>query len=1438
MGLRDKLNEALDAAGSYAANTAKRAGSGIKTFTVDGLGGLVQDLLIEPYEDAKDGFSLKNVPWRTAQALGQGVQDIGKGLEGAAGLVLSPVPGGADTILDPLAKAYDKVVDDPVATAATAASLADSKKLNPGEGWLGRMGNIFDGQVWSDAHKIVKTNDRTLGQALSLMLTDDIADQAEVAKFQKSKLFTLTSNTLDVVAPFLLDPAVAAGGVAGAARSQFVVKPIKTGDDISQIAASNRVQKIVAGMEGMDAAQIRHKYFPNEQRGMELSQVLADVETPAGRTLTLRAAMGDLSAVNHLQKVNMMAANQMRRMQGDRDALEAAGFVDRPWDDNGQMFLLASPDEYAKIDREIDGLRNLQLASERQQNIFATLENVPRSSSLNEARTALTRSEFYQNGKGAPLRVVYRMRPHGMVNLDDRTGDVQVARMLSRSALPPNIQDSFRSDYINAASSFERNRVLESAESASIQSILSKHGISKDDQVRILDMATKGKASTNAAIRQRAYDGENRSKVKLAGDGHYTHIPLLTSQNANLVTITDLQKLDRIAKRYSPLRSDTRRAAAISKGKAGDLGDDTLRLFYRAWKPASLLRVAYPIRVVGEEQLRLMSMFGAMTTMKYAKVGIANTIKDGNTIQARFAAKRTAREAELGRALKPAEAKALRAEIKTDFEANEQVRGYKQILVDDEVFEGPLAGSGRTFNTLLSSKNSFDRAMGRDIDKVRDLMDKELGDLRPSGKFLDSIKPGDISWGKAWLEAANRQIGQNAAARKILSGETDEQILDWLNTTEGAAYRRELHPHWRANPEDWIENARGQVESYLPTPALQAAALEGKATLDLMNKEVPDSKTRPIVHGEELETSFTGSTVVKALNRLVEKGYQTLATQPTDILSRAPAFNHAYKREVERQVALIKSQNGKVKLTPEQIEQIQYSARQEALGTVKKHMFDLAEESDLSHMLRYISPFFGAWQEVLTVWAGLTVNNPRFAAQMHNIWLSPERAGLVTEDDEGREYILLPIPEVLKSNRFFGGALRDMSDFQLDKRGLNTILTATPGVGPTVAVPTAILTKDRPDIREQKILQFLYPYGMPKGDSALEIAKNGVVTTTFRNLGNIGGDEDSRDTRNWYIKVYMTQLTDFQQGKRATPPDPEKIMDEVRGLQALRTIVSFISPAPTTFRGPYQPYIDIYRRMLETDPQNADEKFYDEYGPELYNLTVSTTKSINGVPATLDGWKGYEKNKDLIQEFPEYGSLIVGQVGDEFSQSVYEFQRQTPVAPGDSRKQRETLGLQDVVKQPEVEAGWIEFTRAMSIINAELDKRGLSNLQQKAAQDLSDLKKNVIAGLSEQYPAWSDAYGKADLNKWPRRIKALEEIASSPQFNERDDIVTLRDYLETREALVDELQSRKAVSLDAQSNKDLRFLWDSYTSDLVRQHPAFENIFYRFLDTDPLTEVA
>jgi hypothetical protein len=163
------------------------------------------------------------------------------------------------------------------------------------------------------------------------------------------------------------------------------------------------------------------------------------------------------------------------------------------------------------------------------------------------------------------------------------------------------------------------------------------------------------------------------------------------------------------------------------------------------------------------------------------------------------------------------------------------------------------------------------------------------------------------------------------------------------------------------------------------------------------------------------------------------------------------------------------------------------------------------------------------------------------------------------------------------------------------------------------------------------------------------------------------------------------RMTDYMLGKRKNKPTYAEVKKATDHLYMLRTVASWVSPVSPIFDSPYQPFINAYRNGQErlrtdeyafgTHPDGSaigvDEWFLDSYGEEYFWLTQSLTKTSDGIQPTAEGFDARKRYKDLIEQHPDLGGLIVGNEGNgEYSSGVYQSQLAHDTRPGSGIKQR------------------------------------------------------------------------------------------------------------------------------------------------------------------------
>lgn len=1390
---------------------------------IDGTADLVIDIAQAPFTDDEYGGFWDTL---TGSAKKSGAQILGSaiGPEKGLGALIGGLPGApreaGREVLSGLETVYREGVAEPLSTFATAMSISDADKSNMG-GW----GGLFKGDTWSKAYKIAQT--RSPGQAIAAaFMTDDINDEAEVNQALESAAGNVVSAAFDGVFRIMLDPTVVGGKLAAGARGTYIASTglrstaIRSQDDIQAALGSRRFETFIDRVEEIKtsnpeqaAGRIRDELFPTTSVGSHISTLLDDAADRETLTLTMRSLMGDKEAFDLLNDASPLTSHQIKNLMTDE--------VDALAREVGDDITIDVPVEV--LHGEMDRLA-------RWKESFGTLDEVPRARVMSEARATVARSDFYQkNPLTAPVRTITNMMPQHWADLNDARSDIQIARSMEKAKLPEDTRLALRGEYMAATTAGARQQIAIKIEQEIVRSIFARYGVPANAVDDILKRAGDGRRAAMGALKNRTYDAKGRGSVPFRDvDGVVTEValPLHVTQQADLLPMVDVDALESAAKAAQRSWGWN----AMRQNEWTDIPEDALNAFYRLWRPATLLRVGWPARVLMDEQLRMIAYIGGMTG--FGREGLKEL---GDRMGSAVARKI------------PGVKKAER--VSAEAVDTRAVGRYGPVDVDGVEFPAPFEGpQGQVMRQRVSSAGTMrELATGGPQAETSSLLQtlrQHTGSWKPIGPRQDEHLA-------QWADVLNRQIKQSKFAQVFLRGGTVDDGVAWLKTVEGAKYAREMG--WDAdNYAKHADDVADQVNRYAPE-GVRERLLDDDVDPAVLNSLIPDPDLRPFVHGEELAQALGDSALKRATRNIVASAWQGLGRIPTDALSRQPFFAWVYKTEVERLSGLIDDGAG---ITPAMADQIAKQARTKALNQTQRILYDLAEKSEFAHMLRFISPFFMAWQEVLTRWGSLAAHNPSFAARARLVWDSPEKAGVVQDehgyriDENGVAYDPITDKPVSKEMRgkdrfmVFPAPLRGMPHIgrvRINKRGFNLVLTGTPGVGPAVQVPVNEIVKERPDLEES--VKFILPFGSTQ--ETLEL----MMPASAKRLYALSQADENRLFANDLYRVYGTKMTDYALGKRADKPTYEEVLKDTNSLYKIRSVIGWVSPIAPILDSPYQPIIDSYRNALarlrddefalgthdDGTAVSADEWFLETHGEEYFALTTAFTNSRDGVPPTLEGFAARKKYKDLIEEYPELGGLIIGAEGaGEFAKGVYNSQLAHKIKPGSSTSQRESASFEQVAANPEIRLGWMKYSKYMDLIEAERVRRGLPNLQVAPAADLADTKRQIIEQLEAKYPSWSDAFNKSDRKSFDRRLEGMRDIADDKRLSKRPDIQGLNLYLKYRDLVVQELGRRESKTLTSVANQDLAYQWSSITSQIVEKNPAFADLFYRYLERDPM----
>ena len=403
-----------------------------------------------------------------------------------------------------------------------------------------------------------------------------------------------------------------------------------------------------------------------------LGYLLGTAKTDDEVAFTMRAALGDKTALTELQKLRPSNAAAMNKMFGNLS--EADKNVIAPLFDpqTGRILdINENPKALSEAGFEYDDLYQNNdffkkfvdtFESPSQKGVGTTDKMVTRTFGTSErykrfedfiAKGRVTKLlgnpkpgsstvEFFQPTRWnrAYARVTWAAgeRPAYIANINSPDSYQEILASVNRArkvignqkvdAAGKMIYEGFSADdasriikeYSAATTPEQRSIVILKLEEEVVNKVAQKHGISSERAKEIFDGNTRAKQSALASFKERGYG--------LDKNGDLIKVPIYESQTANHMPIMDFDVLDRtIQNNLSVLKGPL-----TLKDSVVDLADVMQDLF----KVGVLLRLGYTTRNAVDSQLRIMAAYGPMIALKNIPKGIGNFITNASTVPGRL----------------------------------------------------------------------------------------------------------------------------------------------------------------------------------------------------------------------------------------------------------------------------------------------------------------------------------------------------------------------------------------------------------------------------------------------------------------------------------------------------------------------------------------------------------------------------------------------------------------------------------------------------------------------------------------------------------------------------------------------------------------------------------------------------------------------------------
>lgn len=899
--------------------------------------------------------------------------------------------------------------------------------------------------------------------------------------------------------------------------------------------------------------------------------------------------------------------------------------------------------------------------------------------------------------------------------------------------------------------------------------------------------------------------GENVAVPGAVIDGvaHARPTPHLLVEYVNrTLTMPDAREIRRITSEF----------AGVLTNPAVELTAATLDTFQQAiWKPVVLLRGAWTVRVVGEEQVR-MGASGLDSLVNHPLSAIAWA---------------TGRRGATG-----------------------------------------LHGVGfEEASAAADDLDEFAAAMSRGSAGFRDAPNV----IRTRNKVL--YARGHARYARSWADeltqlrsdpVAQRVAGGWSKGDAVPGGLTGNHVADakrWFSEGPGQRFRDQMAE--AAGRESLLtrEGADAYIDSVFRRINVKTG--DDRRLMDAVATGLMDGQ--PIREGTGLSKGFVdrlealagegigpekvkGDLIVTArgrgagkLDRATEAMFNALMSRPTNYLSRAPAWKQLYWRRAGEllpfmdpaaQKAALKAAvdaklsraqradlrraaaKGAGELTLDEADVV---AKGFATDGTKALLYDLSRRSQWADASRLVFPFASAWAEILRSWARIGMDNPQVARRGQQVIEGARGAGFFYQDETtGQEMFAYPGSEFVTEHLLgvpvrFGGSVQGLNLFS------GSVL---PGFGPIVQLPAGALLPDRPEWDE--VRKLVLPYGEVETEGGLVETFLPAWFRKFRQAGLTPlGRDDERQWNNTVFDVarYLVSTGEHNTGSDEAVEDLlDAARDKARVLYALRGAAQFFAPsAPTpAFLNAdksgravtAQTLVAEFAKLQDEDYETAVGRFMERFGDDALLFMQGKTRGL--FPATAEAGEWARANPDLARRYPATHGYFAPAGGD-FDLDAYARQ----IASGE----RKPLTPEEAVAAANHRVAAFRYRQARAQVEGRSDA--------EARAWLRDLRE----ALAAEYPGYEPM--PRDLGKRDRVIRELTEAADDPALAETDAGQGLNVYLRARakaQAAAEELGL--ASFGKAKKARHLREWLRQVGEATVAEHPGFAALWEQALEPE------
>lgn len=844
-----------------------------------------------------------------------------------------------------------------------------------------------------------------------------------------------------------------------------------------------------------------------------------------------------------------------------------------------------------------------------------------------------------------------------------------------------------------------------------------------------------------------------------------------------------------------------------------------LDTFQKTWKPFQLLRGAYVIRVVGDEQARMASA-GYSSVFSHPLSYLAVAMGDDGRVGRLLDSIPGVTTGRLGADVTGAKF----TQLADDSEfASTLYRNTTDLLGQ----QGRRRFPGRTQLRLRGPRGTEEGAVEAWADNLRLLHDNEWTRRIAQGEPLESIK--DAFWdssyrgailgtgGKEEMSDLARQVSSRAGADEYVDtvlaqwvddvAQQDPRLLDVIATGKAGDLRLHSDLHVTKDGKQFLETL--VEEGIGPNYVVGAPMLSGMKTA-----------------GETYD-------------RIIEILFDWIAVRPSNWASRSPTFLQAYWDEVERALPYASPEARQKILTTAADEAKLPAARRKRLAAVaddpsrnfdiddinllasrgaadktKKLLYDLSNRGQSWDALRLAAPFGEAFKEVFTTWYRLLTEKPKSLRTLQKTIEGARGAGWVRDDPTtGQQMFTIPGSAPLVE------ALIGIEgvDFAAPVSGLSIAGSLIPGAGPTLQWLAGTFLPDKPEFN--RIRDLIFQFGGEDQGLVEAFAPNWAEKMMFWDNSpesDLAFNNAVGEMQNY---LYATGEYDLQDRDDMIRLEKDAV-EKAQPLYVVRGMLQFLAPSPPRQRltistdvGPLvtAELLDRFRTLQDEDYETAYQRFIDTYGEQALLAIVPRSESERfGLSSSSDFVDFRLENSKLFDKYPTVAGLFAPQgFGSDFTEHKRQFRAQ----------ERRALTQRE------------RDERVNSILARLQYDAQKAKLPARPSQAQKDWLAQWRTHLIEEFPGYNPQ--DFEPGRIPAAVRDLRLAAA--EFADLPAAKTVNRYFDLREAAV-EAAGGESKLLKAKVGRPQREWLREWGDELSAQDPQFARTWDQLLSRELLDD--